>query len=1000
MIHVDRISLRYAFLLPVIALLLNTVPLHSQPNLNFKRVTVNWPTIELYVSVGCNGNPAYNMTKQDFRIFENGAEVTNFTITCPDPTLRAALSVALVFDASGSMTGAGQAGAKQAGHAFVDMMDGLIDEAAVLWFSSVVTIQQQMTTNKPMLHSAVDNIPAGGATAVWDGGYAGLLEIINNGTNPNRGVILLTDGGDNSSTRQPAEIIALANREKIRVFTIGLGSSINSVELELIAQLTGGKYYQTPNAGQLSAIYQEISTILFQSFQECVITYDRGCADGMLRTVELSLNNFCGGSDTKTKTYRAPLDSATFSGLQLGIGDAGTIGGGDVTVPLQLLTNLSSQQLAPMSFIITFDNSCLQFNSVTVPSGSLLQGVPMTVTPLPIGIHVQTNAAKVINGNGLLMNLTFRAPSRTDTACCAVEINDIQFESGCFLPIVAPGEICVYPLPDGPFVNCDMDWPSTISWDRTLKEYTPNPIVISSRAYNSGTLAARNSLHTISYDTSAFVLVSPTTLTQPGTPVDVAPGQFSVAVWEFRAKPRVVADSSIICVDLSFDNHKTIDCCTRLFIPAVTSDLSCALQIPAIQIDTAAQDYSPMPFGITITATNTGLVPTDTVWATISFQPELEFSSPDTPGTATKLLSLPVLQPQQSGTATWMLWHPEALTDRNYTVSVTVRAGSDVSVCNGNVMIPAMPGTYFPIKISTSGPLTICEGQSVSLDAGTGYTSYRWNNGWVSRRQTVYSSGSYYCVVKAADGSTGISDTVQVVVAQNPKPDITVTGPIPFCEGQSAFLFAGAGYTRYLWSTGSDRNLLEAKTAGEYIVTVWNDEGCAGSDTVVVTVFPPVPRPLISRRGDSLTASIEGMSYAWSREGSPISGATGQSIYVTQTGSYSVRITDGNGCTADSDPFAVTVLDATPPPVAGAFQLLAYPDPADDVLTIQLKDVGTEQLRVILSDAVGRSETVFAGRATDAGLTLSVPLQSWSRGALFIQAWHGGNVVVKKIMRM
>ncbi|MBE0644718.1 MAG: hypothetical protein IH600_11610, partial [Bacteroidetes bacterium] len=47
----------------------------AQPNLNFKRVTVNWPTIELYFSVGCDGNPAYNMAKQDFRIYENGVEV-------------------------------------------------------------------------------------------------------------------------------------------------------------------------------------------------------------------------------------------------------------------------------------------------------------------------------------------------------------------------------------------------------------------------------------------------------------------------------------------------------------------------------------------------------------------------------------------------------------------------------------------------------------------------------------------------------------------------------------------------------------------------------------------------------------------------------------------------------------------------------------------------------------------------------------------------------------
>jgi hypothetical protein len=123
-------------------------------------VTVNWPTIEVYFSVGCNGNPAYNMAKQDFKMFENGVEVKDFTLWCPDPTMRCAISVALVFDASGSMIGSGNAGAKQAGHAFIDMMDGVVDEAAVYLVHPCVTVYQQMTTVKPMLHAAVDALPA------------------------------------------------------------------------------------------------------------------------------------------------------------------------------------------------------------------------------------------------------------------------------------------------------------------------------------------------------------------------------------------------------------------------------------------------------------------------------------------------------------------------------------------------------------------------------------------------------------------------------------------------------------------------------------------------------------------------------------------------------------------------------------------------------------------------------------------------------------------------
>ena len=41
------------------------------PTLNFKRIVNNWPTIELYFTVACNGNPAYDMQKQNFKVVEN-----------------------------------------------------------------------------------------------------------------------------------------------------------------------------------------------------------------------------------------------------------------------------------------------------------------------------------------------------------------------------------------------------------------------------------------------------------------------------------------------------------------------------------------------------------------------------------------------------------------------------------------------------------------------------------------------------------------------------------------------------------------------------------------------------------------------------------------------------------------------------------------------------------------------------------------------------------------
>jgi hypothetical protein len=426
-------------------MLIQVSSLTAQPDLTFERVTVNWPTIELYFSVGCDGNPAYNMTKQDFRIYEYGTQIRDFTLWFHDPSKPCPKSVALVFDASESMIGEGQARARQAGHAFIDIMDGVIDEASVVWFTSVVTVYQQMTSNKPMLHSAVDALPASGSTAVWDGGYTGLIELIHNGVNQCRAVILMTGGNDDASSRTPAEIIALANRHRIRVFTIGLGSDINSTELQLIADLTGGKYYQMSDTTQLAAMILEIHSQIIGSFDECIITYDRECADGSLRTVELELRDFCGGTNIKTRTYRAPLDSMTFRTLAMQLGTGEGKGATEIAIPLNLLTPINNDLIFPFRFTLEFDSACVQFKSVSTPPGSLLRGAPISMTPMPNGVLIEVKDHKLINGHGPLMEFAFVASDLADTTSCEIRAVGPTFEQGCFVPIIDPGEIRIYP---------------------------------------------------------------------------------------------------------------------------------------------------------------------------------------------------------------------------------------------------------------------------------------------------------------------------------------------------------------------------------------------------------------------------------------------------------------------------------------------------------------------------------------------------------------------------
>jgi Ca-activated chloride channel homolog len=79
-------------------------------------------------------------------------------------------------------------------------------------------------------------------------------------------IILLTDGEENAGDRSALEGAALAKRWGIKVYTIGLGSEFGrgmfgSSTLRRVADLTGGKHFDTTDGDGLSDVYAEIDRL-------------------------------------------------------------------------------------------------------------------------------------------------------------------------------------------------------------------------------------------------------------------------------------------------------------------------------------------------------------------------------------------------------------------------------------------------------------------------------------------------------------------------------------------------------------------------------------------------------------------------------------------------------------------------------------------------------------------------------------------------------------------
>ncbi len=250
------------------------------------------------------------------------------------------------------------------------------------------------------------------------------------------------------------------------------------------------------------------------------------------------------------------------------------------------------------------------------------------------------------------------------------------------------------------------------------------------------------------------------------------------------------------------------------------------------------------------------------------------------------------------------------------TLSVNSSGTYDVTVTdsNGCTGTASETITVYPLPtVSISGSTTICSGSSSTLDAGAGYSAYLWSDGSTTQTLTTSAAGTYDVTVTDSNGCTATDNiTVSTATALTP----SISGNTVFCNGTSTMLDAGSGYASYLWSDGSTTQTLMANASGSYSVTVTDANGCTGMTSISVTedvaVAPTVTGTLEFCVGDNTTldAGLGFSTYLWS------DGSTSQTITVSTAGTYTVTVTNGNGCSG-TDMAAVT---ANPNPTSSITQ--------------------------------------------------------------------------------
>jgi hypothetical protein len=269
------------------------------------------------------------------------------------------------------------------------------------------------------------------------------------------------------------------------------------------------------------------------------------------------------------------------------------------------------------------------------------------------------------------------------------------------------------------------------------------------------------------------------------------------------------------------------------------------------------------------------------------------------------------------------------------TISVAAMTTTDLTYSSGTQSGGGFPGGIQTIVITPpqpapiSGSSSVCDGATgliYSIAPLSGSFTYNWTvpseafiiagQGSTSITVNMGSSSGNVSVVAGNACGSGPGRTMAVTVHSNPVPAPQVSAT-PVCEGGSVTLQGfPSGMASYSWTgpngfSSNDQNpvLIPVQLThdGDYFLSVVSSNGCNGNPNSVHLDVNPSPTASIDEFDNapcfnsfgSATVTVTGgstpYSYSWTN------GETTQAASSLLAGSYSVTVTDANGCSASDD---------------------------------------------------------------------------------------------------
>lgn len=238
-----------------------TPPIQGVENQDDIKIDTDLVTLTLTVTDNY-GRYVSGLKKEHFTVFDNKQKqnITYFS------DADSPVSIGVLFDVSGSMSGEKIAKARNALARFINTSHPR-DEYYLIAFNKRAQLLMDKTRDGEAVLNKLTLVEPKHNTALYDACYLG-IERVTRGTHQKKALLIISDGQDNSSRYSYKEVKRLLKESDVVIYSVGIldardtGTSdglLGQAFLDELSGLTGGKSFYPNSAVEMDEIFERIA---------------------------------------------------------------------------------------------------------------------------------------------------------------------------------------------------------------------------------------------------------------------------------------------------------------------------------------------------------------------------------------------------------------------------------------------------------------------------------------------------------------------------------------------------------------------------------------------------------------------------------------------------------------------------------------------------------------------------------------------------------------------